>query len=129
MRTSAFEVASRYVYPALRGRLVKILRGKGLKQAEVAELLHITQPAVSRYLRKERGALVELSSFPDLEERLRSLANEIIEKRPDEYWIHARLVEITLYGLGRGYFCRFHALIDPELNPDECRVCLELFGR
>ncbi|WP_297509797.1 helix-turn-helix domain-containing protein [Thermococcus sp.] len=128
MKTSAFEVASRYVYPALRRRLVEILREKGLRQAEIAELLHITQPAVSRYLREERGALVEVSSLPDVEERLHSLAEEIVKKRPDEYWIHARLVEITLYGLGRGYFCQFHALIDPELNPSECRICLELFG-
>ncbi|WP_456365700.1 transcriptional regulator [Thermococcus sp.] len=129
MKTSAFEVASRYVYPALRKRLVEILRKKGLRQAEIAELLHITQPAVSRYLREERGALVEVSSFSDVEERLCSLADEIVEERPDEYWIHTRLVEITLYGLGRGYFCQFHALIDPKVDPNECRVCLELFGR
>ncbi|WP_297497363.1 transcriptional regulator [Thermococcus sp.] len=128
MKTNAFDVASRYVYPALRRRLVEILRWKGLKQTEIAELFHITQSAVSRYLREERGALVDVSSLPDIEEKLRSLAEEIVEKRPDEYWIHARLVEITLYGLGRGYFCQFHALIDPELNPSECRVCLELFG-
>lgn len=63
------EVASRYVYPSLRRRLVGgILREKGLKQTEIASLLHITQSAVSRYLRMNRGgALIDVSSFPDVD--------------------------------------------------------------
>lgn len=128
MRTNAFEVASRYVYPSLRRRLVEILREKGLKQVEIAELLHITQSAVSRYLGMDRGALVDVSRYPDIDGELRSLAEEVIERKPDEYYIHRRLVEISLEMLGKGYVCSFHSKIDPEVNPEECRVCLELFG-
>lgn len=131
MRTNAFEVASRYVYPSLRRRLVEILREKGLKQVEIAELLHITQSAVSRYLGMDRGALVDVSRYPpDIDGELRSLVEEVIERKPDEYYIHRRLVEISLEMLGKGYVCSFHSKIDPpEVNPpEECRVCLELFG-
>ncbi|QDA31163.1 ArsR family transcriptional regulator [Thermococcus indicus] len=128
MKTNAFEVASRYVYPSLRRRLVEILYENGLKQTAIAELLHITQSAVSRYLRMDRGALMDVSQFPDIDNELRSLADEIIRTRPSEYRIHRRLVEISVEMLGKGYVCQFHSKIDPEVNPAECSVCLELFG-
>ena len=128
MKTNAFEVASRYVYPALRRRLVEHLRKRGLKQTEIAELLHITQSAVSRYLREERGRLIDVSSFQDIDLEVGKLAERIIAERPGEYEIHTELVRLSLEFLGKGYGCSFHAEIDPELDPKKCRVCIELFG-
>ncbi|MBP1912112.1 transcriptional regulator [Thermococcus stetteri] len=129
MKVSAFEVASRYVYPSLRRRLVEILRERGLKQTEIAELLHITQSAVSRYLRMDRGALIDVSSFQDIDERLRKLAGWVLDEKPDEYLIQRELMKIALEMLGKGYVCSFHSGIDPELEPGRCKVCLELFGQ
>jgi len=128
MRVNAFEVASRYVYPSLRRRLVEHLREKGLKQTEIAELLYLTQSAVSRYLNMDRGALIDVSKFRDIDEELKRLADEVVEFKPSEYELHTKLIEIALKMLGKGYVCSFHARIDPELNPAECRVCIELFG-
>ena len=128
MKTNAFDVASRYVYPALRRRLVEILKWKGLKQTEIAELLHITQSAVSRYLKEERGKTIDVSSFPDIDGKLKELAGWIIEEGPTEYEIHTELVKLSLEFLGKGYGCPFHVEIDPRIDPNECRVCLELFG-
>ncbi|NJE07742.1 winged helix-turn-helix transcriptional regulator [Thermococcus sp. M39] len=129
MKTNAFEVAAKYVYPSLRRRLVEILyKEYKLTQTQVAELLHITQSAVSRYLRMNRGALIEVSKFPDIDEDLRKLAEEIIREKPSEYQIHAGLVKIALKMLGKGYLCSLHKKIDPELNPAECRICIDLFG-
>ncbi len=128
MKTNAFEVASRYVYPSLRRRLVERLREKGLKQTEIAKLLHITQSAVSRYLREERGRLIDVSSFQDIDGKVAELADEIIKEKPGEYEIHTELVKLSLEFLGKGYGCSFHAEIDPEIDPKECRVCIELFG-
>ena len=128
MKTNAFEVASRYIYPSLRRRLVEMLRKQGLKQTEIAELLHITQSAVSRYLKMDRGALMDISKFPDIDAEVERLARRIVSERPDEYEIHAELVRISLEVLGKGYACSFHSQIDPEINPALCNVCIELFG-
>ncbi|NJE06231.1 ArsR family transcriptional regulator [Thermococcus sp. M36] len=128
MKTNAFEVASRYIYPSLRRRLVEVLREKGLTQTGIAELLHITQSAVSRYLKMDRGALIDLKAFPDIDEEVKALAERIIRERPDEYEIHAELVRISLRLLGKGYACSFHARIDPDIDPSLCNVCIELFG-
>jgi predicted transcriptional regulator len=128
MKTNAFEVASRYVYPSIRRRLVEVLREKGLKQTEIAELLHITQSAVSRYLKMDRGSFIDVSKFPDIDAEVTALAEKIVQERPSEYEIHSELVKMSLEMLGRGYVCSFHSKIDPEVNPSECNVCLELFG-
>ncbi|WP_456423878.1 transcriptional regulator [Thermococcus sp.] len=128
MKVTAFEVASRYVYPSLRRRLVEHLREKGLRQREIAGLLHVTQSAVSRYLNMDRGALIDISKFRDIDRDLKRLADEIIEFRPSEYEIHTELIRIALKMLGKGYVCSFHASIDPGVNPAECRVCIELFS-
>lgn len=129
MKTNAFEVAAKYVYPSLRRRLVEILyREHGLTQVRIAELLHITQSAVSRYLRMNRGALIDVGRFEDIDDELRQSAEWIISEEPDEYKIHAEIIRIALKMLGKGHLCPLHAEIDPEIDPGKCHVCLELFG-
>lgn len=128
MRTNAFEAVAKYVYPSLRRRLVEILREKGLNQMQVAKLLYITQSAVSRYLRMNRGALVDVEKFPDIDNKLKGLAETIVKEKPDEYYIHGELVKIAIEMLGKGYVCSFHSKVDPEIDPKLCRVCIETFG-
>ncbi|WP_324736024.1 winged helix-turn-helix transcriptional regulator [Thermococcus sp. SY098] len=129
MKINAFEVASKYVYPSLRRRLVEILyRDHKLTQTQVAELLHITQSAVSRYLRMNRGSFIDISNFQDIDHYLKELADKIIKEKLTEYQIHAELVEIALKMLGKGYLCPIHEKIDPELDPSKCRICIDLFG-
>ncbi|WP_048146785.1 transcriptional regulator [Pyrococcus abyssi] len=128
MRVSAFEVASRYVYPSIRRRLVEIMRSeKGLKQLQIAELLHISQSAVSRYLRMNRGSIIDVSKFDDIDSEVRELAERIIKEKLSEYEIHKELMRITLDFLKKGYGCSFHARIDPEIDPNSCRICMEIF--
>ena len=128
MRTNAFEAVAKYVYPSLRRRLVEILREKGLNQMQVAKLLYITQSAVSRYLRMNRGALVDVEKFPDIDDKLKGLAETIVKERPDEYYIHGELVKIAIEMLGKGYVCSFHSKVDPEIDPKACKICIETFG-
>ena len=128
MRTNAFEAVAKYVYPSLRRRLVEILREKGLNQMQVAKLLYITQSAVSRYLRMNRGALVDVEKFPDIDNKLKGLAETIVKEKPDEYYIHGELVKIAIEMLGKGYVCSFHSKVDPEIDPRVCKICIEIFG-
>lgn len=128
MKINAFEAAAKYVYPSLRRRLVEILYKKGLTQVQVAELLHITQSAVSRYIKMNRGALVEVEKFKDIDEELMELADRILKERPNEYYIHSELMKIALKMLGKGYVCSFHSKVDPEVDPAMCNICLDIFG-
>ncbi len=62
------------VLPALRKVVAEKLYDRGYTQNEIAELLEITQPAVSQYLHSQRGYLSkEIKSDEDLD----NLASEI----------------------------------------------------
>ena len=48
------------VLPAVRSILAEELKKKGMTQAQIADRLGITQPAVSQYMRRARGKKVAL---------------------------------------------------------------------
>ncbi len=108
MRISIYELSNRYVYPAVRRRLVEILYYEmKLNQLEIAKLLKISQSAVSRYVVR--------------------LAERIVQEKPGEYTLHFELGRIVLKILAKGYVCSFHTKIDRAIDPKKCRICLDLF--
>ncbi len=76
----------------------------------------------------DRGALINIMDFEDVDSELKKLAEEVIKKQPDEYELHSKLVKLSLKMLGKGYVCSFHSQIDPEIDPKNCHVCLDFFG-
>ncbi len=66
------------VLPALRKVVTEKLSKRGYTQMEIAELLDITQPAVSQYLHSQRGFLSkEINSDPELDEIAEEIATLI----------------------------------------------------
>ena len=47
------------ILPAVRSILAEELKKRGMTQAQIADRLGITQPAVSQYLKKARGKNIE----------------------------------------------------------------------
>ena len=61
--------------PVIRARLAERLAGRGFQVKDIAKALKVTQPAVTQYLKKKRGAIVEGTKSIDalldpLEEKL-----------------------------------------------------------
>ena len=128
MKITALEVASRYVYPSVRRRLVEILyKESKLTQVEVASILKLTQSAVSRYLQKNRGMFLEVEKFNSIDKEIKKLAWGIIEKKLNAYEIHSELTRITLLLLSKGYGCAFHHKIDEDIDIENCKTCIQLF--
>ncbi len=128
MKISVPQLAAKYVYPALRRRLVEILyHEEKMSQIEIAKLLGITQSAVSRYVEGSRGTYIDVSKYKDIEEKLRTLAREIARKKIDIYGIQLELSRITMVFLGKGYACFLHSKLDKDVYPSRCRTCLILF--
>ena len=123
------ELFYRYVFPSVRRRLVEILyRESGLSQEEVARKAHLTQSAVSRYLRGGRGGYINLAEFGDVDGMLRKLAEELVEDGMDEYALQYRLAKIAFEALGKGYICPYHGRIDPGVDLGRCNICKDLFS-
>ena len=128
MKITALEVASRYVYPSVRRRLVEILYFDfKLNQVEIATILKLTQSAVSRYLQGNRGNFLNIKKFQDIDSEIKKLVERIVKKRLNAYDIHSELTRITLLLLSKGYGCAFHHQIDEDIDIKLCKTCLRLF--
>jgi len=118
------EVAVKSVIPAIRSAIARELtHSYGLKQEEVAQLLGVTQTAVSKYTRHYRGAIFEVTDVegvqPILKETVFSLANDEMDK----YRLAEKLC--TICGIIRqsGLMCILCRVSDPDIDNSKCVVC------
>lgn len=73
------------ILPAVRSLIAKELQEKGYSQTEIAELLDITQPAVSQYLNAARGKKVQtIEQDQDCYERVEELVDALLDDKPGE---------------------------------------------
>ncbi len=74
------EIISQDYLPVLRSAIAKELAGLGMNQKEVADILGISQPAVSQYLRDLRGAKNNFVADQEIFSRLKDVCGKIKEK-------------------------------------------------
>ena len=130
VKLTVFELASKYVYPSVRRRIVEILYYEyGLSQKKISKLMHIDQSTVARYLEGERGGFIDFKIYPQLNRLFKEYVEKIIREQPDKYRLLEELSELTLYIMGSGYVCPYHARLDETVDISKCRVCIRLFGR
>lgn len=73
------------VLPAVRSLIAKDLQEKGYSQTEIADLLHITQPAVSQYLSASRGKKIQrIEQDEAASARLEELIAAVTERRSED---------------------------------------------
>ena len=77
------EVVVTSVLPAIRSIMTReLLNTYGLKQQEVADLLGITQPAVSQYIRESRGMKVKLlEKYPKIMKMIDDLSRDMVHEK------------------------------------------------
>jgi predicted transcriptional regulator len=101
----------------------ELTQSYGLKQKDVAQLLGVTQTAVSKYTSHSRGAVLQVEEVEDtqpvLKETIESLANGHMNK----YELTAKLCRICEIIRKKGFMCRLCALSDPTIDNQKCIVC------
>ncbi len=118
------EVAVKSVIPAIRSAIARELtQSYGLKQEEVAQLLGVTQTAVSKYTRHCRGTVLEVREVDDarpvLKETVFSLANGEMTK----YELAEKLCLVCKIIRQKGLMCKICELSDPKIDNSQCIVC------
>ena len=62
------EVGVQTVLPAIRALIARtIVEKHGMKERQVAELLGLSQSAISRYTRKNRGNILKIENVPEVQ--------------------------------------------------------------
>ena len=120
------EVAVKSVIPAIRSAIARELaHAHGLKQEEVAQLLGITQTAVSKYTRHCRGAIFEITDVEGVQPILTKTVFSLANGEMDKYKLAERLCTICGVIRQSGLMCILCRVSDPDIDNSKCVVCYQ----
>jgi len=117
------EVIVTTILPAIRSIITKeLLSSYHLTQKEAANLLGLTQPAISQYNRESRGFKVKiLEKQPRIMKMIDDLTRDIAAERLNAKEIQSRFCEICKIIRGSKLICSMHEDIYPAIAPaSEC---------
>lgn len=119
-------MAVKSVVPAVRSLVAtQLVEKHGLKQDEVAEILGISQSAVSRYTRKNRGQAIRAGDIEELKPLITKMTLLLLDgayqgrQFMDYFCQTCALVRET------GLMCQFCRRMDPKVEIEQCRFCLD----
>ena len=118
------EVAVKSVIPAIRSAIARQLtQSHGLKQREVAQILGVTQTAVSKYTSHTRGTVLQVEKVEDVQFVLKETVVSLANGQMTKYELAVKLCLICDIIRQRGLMCKLCALSDPDIDNQQCIVC------
>lgn len=119
------EVAVKSVIPAIKATIAKeLLETYGLKQNQVAEILGISQSAVSKYTRKVRGYIIKIDEIAEIQ----PLISEMISLLMDGKYKRAEFIGLFCQTCNlirsKSLMCPLCKKADTRIKTKECGFCL-----
>jgi predicted transcriptional regulator len=123
------EIAVKSVVPAVKALIAKELVEKhGLKQDEVAELLGISQSAVSKYTRKVRGYIIKIDELEELKPLTEKMIDLIVDGSYDRTEFLEAFCQICMVVRKVGLICQFCQPLDTGVKVEQCNFCKSVFN-
>jgi len=118
------EVAVRSLVPAIRSAIARELtKSYGLKQKDVANLLGVTQTAVSKYTRHVRGIVLKIEEVEEIQPTLKEVVTSLANGRMSKYELVAKFCVACEIIRRKGLMCELCKLSDPSIEVQQCFVC------
>ncbi|MCS7146251.1 MAG: thiamine-phosphate synthase family protein [Nitrososphaerota archaeon] len=120
------EVLLRFLLPNIRGLLAHALRERGYSQPRIANILGVSQAAVSGYLSRGSSNYFErLKGFGIPEEEIGMLIGSLVSATSEGPPQVTQVLHMAWRRmLSSGYICRLHRRLYPELQ--DCEICLSI---
>ncbi len=119
------EVAVKSVVPAIRASLAKeLIQTHKLKQIATANLLGITQTAVSKYTRDVRGRVIELEKIVEIQQSITEMAQMLASGEISRRQLVANFCDICKLVRQKGLMCDLCKRSNPSLDIYQCRICI-----
>lgn len=116
------EIEVRYILPAIRRELAKILiKENSLSQKGAAELLGLTEAAISQYQHSKRATEVVFSE--DIINEIRKSAAKILSGKNTRQMLMGEMYRISNLTKVRKVLCELHRSQSKELSA--CNVCFD----
>jgi predicted transcriptional regulator len=79
------EIGVQTVLPAIRALMARtIVEKHGMKEKQVAELLGLSQSAISRYTKKNRGSVITIENVPEVQKLVDQMINLLLHEKPHQ---------------------------------------------
>jgi predicted transcriptional regulator len=118
------EVAVKCVLPVIRAMIAKELTTKHqLKQREAADLLGVSQPAISLYYRKIRGKAIDLEKDTDVRDSVENAAKSLVREELSRTDLIVTYCGICRTIRAKGLLCQLHKAFDPAIDIEKCELC------
>jgi uncharacterized protein len=111
------EIEVWYILPALRRQLATEMKLKGLKQKEIAKIMHVTEAAVSQYFKSKRAKEVQFTDY--LKNEIKSSSEKLVKDNALFMQELQRLLSLTKK---EHLLCRTHKC--HCVLPANCEVCM-----
>lgn len=119
MKLMPQEIEVWYIIPALRRELARVfIEEHHLSQKEAAELLGVTESAISQYFSSKRATEFKLPN--NFSSKVKETAQKILS---DKEHATKYLYDLTLSLRGSDMMCQMHKKQDKSV-PQACRVCM-----
>ncbi|MBI2671052.1 helix-turn-helix domain-containing protein [Candidatus Woesearchaeota archaeon] len=112
------EIEVWYIIPYLRAEIAKDLISKNIPQRKVAQILGVTESAISQYVNNKRANRIDLNS------ELRSDIGRAAERLTKNSNIITEMQQICNKIRKTEILCRIHKQYNKNL-PKDCRICIE----
>lgn len=119
------ELAVKSIMPAFRALVAeKLLETYGLKQGEAAQLLGITQSAISRYVKNERGNILKskIAQLEDVNTLMMEVAEKLIDGKTELHEISRTFCRGCQRVRAMGLLCETCRRFNPKLD-ENCDLC------
>lgn len=118
------EVAVKSVVPAIRAGLAKeLIQTHKLKQSDTANLLGITQTAISKYTRHVRGRVVKIEGVEEVQQMITETAKTLANGETSRRQLVIRFCEICKLVRQKGLMCELCKRSNPSIDIHQCLIC------
>ena len=116
------EIEVRYIIPAIRGKIARVLIDEGkLSQKEAAKLLGLTEAAISQYVHGKRGNEVVFSE--SVMDEIRKSASIIINEKGSRKKVLSEIYRICRLATVKQILCDIHRKQSKGL--ESCTICFD----
>jgi predicted transcriptional regulator len=121
------EIAVKSVLPAVKALMaIELVEKHGLKQDETAEILGISQSAVSKYTRKVRGYMIRIDDIEEVEPLIDKMISLLVDGTYQRTDFLRFFCQTCMTIRKAGLMCQFCQKTDPKIKLEKCDLCITL---
>jgi len=120
------EVAVKSAIPAIKALMAKeLVEQHGFKQDQVAEILGISQSAVSKYSRKIRGYVIKVDDIQEISPLIKGMIILLLNRTHQRKELMRLFCETCVAIRRTSLMCVFCEKSDPKIQIQDCRFCID----